>query len=282
MITLPDFVVQHLTAIAKNKGFVDFRFETKLGTNRGDNFGSDIISVALIGKRLNDGKQVNDRLDLLCKLAPSNVHRRKQFNSELMFSRETFAYNKMLPTLVQFQKERGKDESFITFPNCYFATCNQEDDRYLVIMDDLRTKGYKMWPRNKVMSIDHCKLVIQALAKFHAVSFALKDQKPDIFEEFKTLNDITRRIFKSDQLDKHVELGFNRAINVLKCDEHKAVLEDIKAQFLTYLENLLNEDKHKAIGIITHGDCWNNNIIYRYQKVNEVIENKNLYAFACH
>lgn len=273
MSLLPEYAIPHIFEIAKNNGFTDFTFETKIGTNHGDNFSGLLISVIISGKREIDGELIDDRLDLLCKTAPSSLNRRKEFNTDLMFSRESFAYNRLLPTLVEFQKERGKNETFISFPKCYFATCNPENNEYLVIMDDLRTKGFKLWPRNKALTIDHCRLVIQELAKFHAVSFALKDQKPEIFDEFKALNDILRKFFKSDSLDKHIDVGFNRAINVLNNDEHKAVLQDIKVQFLTYLEDLLHEDKHKSIGVINHGDCWNNNIIYKYQNDNEVRPN---------
>lgn len=275
MSELPDYIVSHLNEIAKNEGFLDFTIETKPGSNQGDNFIGELISAILIGKREMAGKKVDHRLDLLCKIAPMNVHRRKRFHSELLFAREAFVYNKLLPTFVEFQKERGllDHESFISFPKCYFATSDPEKEEFFLIMDDLRAEGYKMWPKNKPLPIDHCRLVVQELAKFHAVSYALKDQKPEIFDEFKNLSDLIRVFFQNDAMStENLQKMFDGVLGVIEGDEHKAVLEHIKMNYYAYLEDVFNEDNHEAIGVVCHGDCWNNNFIYKYPNDNEVVE----------
>lgn len=269
MSELPTYIVQHLDKIAKANGLIDYRIETKAGSNHGDNFISEMLCVALIGKRndAENGQKIDDRLDLLCKLAPSNEVRRKEFKANLIFTRETFAYNKLFPTFVNFQKERGltESESFISFPKCYLAVMNEENEEYLIIMDDLRTKGYSMWPKNKPISLAHCKLVVQELAKFHAVSYALKDQKPEVFEEFKQINDIYRQFYDSPYALDFMKKLYNKLIDSLKSEEYKVILATARDNFLQYLKDVLDEEVNEELGILTHGDIWNNNIIYHYQ-----------------
>lgn len=274
MTALPEYAVSYVKQIAKQQGFIDFTIETKPGSNHGDNFLGVLTAVALIGKREVDGKQVDHRLDLLCKTASTNAHTREQLHSDLVFTSEAFAYNKLLPTFLEFQKEKGllEHECFTSFPNCYLATCNPEKEEYLVIMDDLRPEGFKMWPKTESLPIDHCRLVIQELAKLHAVSYALRDQKPEVFDEFKNLRDSLQKLLNitNNHMKEHFDRMYDQVIGSLKSDEHKAILEHIKGNMVKYSDDIFNIDAHKEIGVVCHGDCWNNNFIFKYSNDIEV------------
>lgn len=50
-------------------------------------------------------------------------------------------------------------------------------------MEDLNVDGYKTASRKNGMNLAECELAVKTIGRFHAVSFAIKDQEPDIFQE---------------------------------------------------------------------------------------------------
>jgi len=131
------------------------------------------------------------KLEVVIKLPPFNKARRNDFGSMDLFKREVFMYNEVLPEFVKFQRERNIDEAdgFYNIPKCYFAEFNVERDDSAIIMEDLRENGCKMWDKYQPINMEHAKLLLTALGRFHAVSFALKAQKPEIFDKFKEMKD---------------------------------------------------------------------------------------------
>lgn len=124
----------------------------------------------MCGRRAVNGK--SETLHLLCKAPPSNESRRENFKSGLVFARETYIYSKLLPAFVKFQQEKGlnDNESFLSFPKVYACISDEENDKYLLVMEDLRSKNYQMWPKNKTIAYDHAEKIMKELGKFHAVS----------------------------------------------------------------------------------------------------------------
>lgn len=49
-------------------------------------------------------------------------------------------------------------------------------------MEDLSPAGYVTADRTKGLDFDHCIAVLQTLGRFHALSFAMKDQDPEGFK----------------------------------------------------------------------------------------------------
>jgi hypothetical protein len=47
-----------------------------------------------------------------------------------------------------------------------------------------------MFDRFKEVTKEHAMRTMEALGKYHALSFALRDQKPELFEPYKSLEDI--------------------------------------------------------------------------------------------
>jgi len=136
----------------------------------------------------------------------------------------------------------------------------------------LRAEGFEMWPKNKPDSVHHRELLIQKLAKMHAVSFALKDQQPEVFNEFKELHDISRTLFLKETTQNFLATNYMRVQSYLEDDQQWKILEDIKNNFALYFEDCLKDDD-RPFNIITHGDCWNNNILYHYKNGNKVPDN---------
>lgn len=269
MSELPVYLEPMLNRIAEKEGFVDFTTKVGSGSNVGDNFMGELLSAVITGKQ--KGKNNNEtetKLNLLCKLIPSNAQRRKEFQCELVFSRETYFYNNVAPDFLRFQEEKGlsSEEQFTAFPKCYEAVCDPENDVFVIIMQDLRPEGFEMWPKEKPTSTENAHLVMRELAKLHAVSFALKDQRPEQFEKYKTLDDVTHIFLDSDNFRNMFFQCYQRAIDALQDETHKDIMREVQKDTKSYFKSGLEGPTMDQHGVVAHGDCWNNNILYRQNK----------------
>lgn len=267
---LPEYLVPILDRIAIREGLIDASTEVETGSNIGDNFTSRLLRVVIMGYRQQgDGNKVESKLHLLCKLAPENVKRREDFQGELAFERESYFYNKLAPQFVQFQAEKGlpEEDQFKSFPKCYEVYSDPENGVYVIIIEDLRPKKFAMWPKEKPMPASYLTATLRELAKFHAISFALKDQRPEVFAEHKQLVDITEAFMSSENMRSMFRQSYQRVIDVLEADEHKAILRDIQENCKEYFQACQTEVASNRFGVVIHGDFWNNNILFRTNAV---------------
>lgn len=252
---LSDHITKLLHQIAKNEGFSDYKFETKAGSNHGDNFLGVMISVTINGTTGKNGNSKSDKLHLICKVPPSNEDRKKNFRTDLVFDREIYAYSKLLPAFIRFQKEKGlcEADSFVSFPKVYFCDFNPENGTAILIMEDLRAKNFEMWPKEKVIPLDHELFVMRELAKFHAISFAMKDQRAEEFAEFKKLKDGFAELAFHGKLRSFMNRTVERAAEVLKNPKHKKMMENFSKTYVKSCENFLIGPASSEYGIIGHG-----------------------------
>lgn len=266
MSELPKFVRDYLDEIALTEGLSNHKIEVEAGSNNGDNFMAAMFRVALKGDRSVAGQIVPHQLNLICKLASPNAERRKELRLNICFDREATFYNRVFPAFAAFQKERGlsPEDGFFGFPKCYKAVADEESNQFLLILEDLKPKGFVMWPKEKIVALDHFQLILQEIAKFHAVSFAMRDQEPDVFEEFQNISDHVIAAFKTPKLRGMVLRSHQRVLDVLRNENHSKYIHDLRDNFVEIYIKCLGEGEAGRFGAMTHGDFWINNILFQY------------------
>lgn len=267
MAELPSYITDALNKITIDEGFISFKIEVQSGSNNGDGYMGVLISIVISGTReVNGIESADNKLSLLCKTVPASVTRRKEFQTDPLFEREAIVYSTILPLFAEFQREKGLTaaESFTFYPKCLKTVFNLETDELVVIMEDLRPRGFTMSPRDKILSPKHAYLIVESLAKLHAVSFALKDQRPAEFAKLKELKDLLRLFCKTDSMLKYVYAGCDRATKGLTNPKHRQIVAEIRKNPLQCFERCLNDDVCEPFGVIAHSDCWINNILFRH------------------
>lgn len=261
---LPVYVLDVLNRIAISAGFIDYTFETDAGSTAGD--GMNGIMVRLIVTGTKSGSEATEKLHLLCKLAPENAARRKEFKTELMFDREVYAYNKWLPLLTEFQREKGlsDDEGFFCYPKCYAAVADTEKEEFFIILEDLKARQFTMWPKQEPIAKNHIYKSIEHLAKYHAISFALRDQRPEVFESLRVLKDFLAEFFESGNFVKMMYSGYELAETVLKDPAHVRIMKDVREKFFEILHSCVDAGVSEPFSVIGHGDFQINNIMWLY------------------
>lgn len=263
---MSDSIKDYINVIAEREGFLDYTFETKAGSNEGDNFVGVLTAIKIIGtKRENPFKNVE--LHLICKMPPLEVILKG--GPQPMFIREIYVYTKLLPAFVRFQREKGLSvtDSFLSFPKVYASEANDEKGLYILIMEDLRAKNYEMFPKEQTIDIDHELLVMQELGKFHGISFAMKDQRPHEFKEFKILRDAKFEHDLKDQVDTFIKANIEMTIKTLINPKHKKLMENFQLTYENMIEDYLLGVSSDDFAIVTHSDCWSNNILFQYDDV---------------
>lgn len=116
---------------------------------------------------------------------PLNTGRRKTFRSADFFRNECNFYSQVLTRMLDFQKSKhiAHDISFTEVPRCLAFYVDGEHD--FLALEDLRPGGYASASRQHGFDLDHCKLLLRALGKYHALSLAIKDQDPEMFKEMR-------------------------------------------------------------------------------------------------
>lgn len=271
--TLPAYIRREVATIATNAGFIDYTIEQNAGSKHGDGFVATMISLKISGNRKGDDTVVRaDTLNLICKTLPESQARRDLLDGPLIFERECYMYTTVLPMFKKFQQEKGLTDAandFHQFPNCYYACSNKAANEHVIIMDDLRAAGYELWDKLTPMKLENVKLLWTALGRFHGLSFALRDQRPEVFAEIPAKIPDLMTIFLDDvpAFEKIFSDCLAQAIQLLTEDGQHAdelrYLESVTGTWTDAIRMCTRQDVAGRFNVIGHGDCWNNNMMFR-------------------
>lgn len=266
-ISIPDYVCDFLRSIATKLGFIEGDSTTlnfKSASNVGDGYlGSiDGVSISSTG---------HSSVHLVCKMMPADKEIINALKVVELFKREVLVYEQMLPVFEKFQRSKGLTEStgFFAYPKCYGCICDEKTQQFLIVMDDLRAKNYRMWPKMEPITFDHVQIVIRKLAKLHAVSFALKDQQPSILQPITCARDMFHEILMSPAYLSYLEGTQAKMISVIENNlpEHAVKFRKVCDGLTPILNEILNAKSSEPFTVLAHGDCWGNNTMIRYNQV---------------
>lgn len=259
-----DYIRRSLETVASAEGFRNYDFVFDHGSNVGDGFVGLLLKVNI--KENNSGKS----LAVLAKIPPQSKARRELPGTMITFEREVYLYNVLLPEFVAFQKEKkiGKSEGFFNFPKVYYADYDEELRDAIIVMEDLRDSGHKMWDKFKPIDLDHAKLTMVALGRLHALSFAMKKRKPEAFEKFIKTRDIFCDLIKDQTMNSILQQTMSQSVETLNPNDVKG-----RQRFMKIAENMaktlascVDVETSEPYAVLGHGDCWMNNYLFHYSK----------------
>jgi hypothetical protein len=247
-IVITDYIRESLSKVADAEGFCDYELLVDHGSSIGDGFVGIMIKVTL--RERNSDKS----LQVLAKIPPTNPQTRAMMKSMKLFEREVFVYNILLPEFVALQKEKkiSKEQGFFNFPKVFYADYDAERDDSIIIMEDMRNSGHRMWDKTKPVNLEHASLLMKALGRFHALSFAMKAKKPEQFQKYKELSDFISENFVEEQFMAFLVQSMDRALNMLAPDDTKARtkfkrLSDLAKQ---YIAEATTQDLIEPYGVV--------------------------------
>lgn len=268
---LPKYVKNAFDTVAINEGFEDFSFSIAPGFNKGDGFMSVMLKVIITGVKkavLGVGGKSNQSLKVICKMPPMSPERREMMQSAEAFGREIFVYTEYLPFLVEFQESRGipLEDRFLNFPKCYYGKFDKTTGDAVIILEDLRDLNYSMYPKTEPMTFEYCRLVMEALGKYHGLSIAAQNNSPQQFDKLRYASPgFLHLLMSQPSFEEMWDVGFGSLLN---CLGDTGVDADIKQTVIELKpktrEVLLEADTNPCYpyGVIGHGDSWINNFMF--------------------
>lgn len=231
----------------ENRDVVIKDFEISMGSKKGDNYSSDIYRVNVNYEV--DG--VHKTLPVIAKYMLDSESIKQIMEEYEVTKKEREMYAKHLPKMFEL--------TGIKFgPECYYIT----DDNVVFFLEDLKNDGYDVADRTLGLDLNHTKLVIEKLAKFHATSMVLAENEPEVFKSFSKGMVRENADFTFDMWDSSITL----LLGVIeKWEGFEEIVEKVKKININSRERLLKcyyqESDFKALN---HGDCWTNNFMFKY------------------
>ena len=186
-----------------------------------------------------------------------------------VFPREIKVLSTVTPAIYSLLEETGSTQLY-PFAAQYFYSQSKPD---LIVMGDLKEKGYKLADRCKGLDMDHSLLVMRKIARFHASSAVLNQKHPEIIETFyeSIYNDDFREI-----IDGFFGNGMRTfAAEVENWPEYKdrfaEKLHNIADNTVDLMIKILTRDDNE-FNVLRHGDLWVNNMMFLYSDSGKVID----------
>ncbi|KAH8291907.1 hypothetical protein KR054_002036 [Drosophila jambulina] len=242
-------------------------FELAQGSDRGDNYTAALYRINLSGKRQGlDGCHHKWEQKVICKVMPESVVQREAYKSDKLFRNEVEFYTTIMPELLKFQASKtGRDTPvFNAIPKCYTARHD------LLIMEDLRERGFQMSDRHKGLSMEETQSVLLQVAQLHALSLAYKFEHPLDFSKLCSL--ISEGIFCTantswyrNYYERLTANAIKMVSEVLPADSKYVSAINNFAESSSFFGRMVQlASAESPLSAICHGDCWVNNFLYHY------------------
>jgi len=182
-----------------------------------------------------------------------------------LFEKESGAFTKIMPVVFRLLDRKSPGDFKQCTPRCLYY--HSGSPASALVLDDLKEEGFSLADRTVGLDMQHCLLVMKAIAQQHAASAVLHLKDTEIFKPFsesffcERQRSVIEMIFQSNMksLAKEVEkwpLFNNRFASKL----HRAA-----DKYVDFLIKLVERDDDD-FNVFIHGDMWKNNMMFRYSE----------------
>jgi len=245
-------------------GYGDVVLKCRTATKEGDGYMSDNFIL--------DAAIKNGTVYRCFTKVPPSANKLRESISEI-YNRETAMYSHFFDILKNIREDSGctSAEIPLNVPEAYYTYLGGKDTPGVVIsMEELKYQGYGMVDKHTGSDVAHAKLVLTSLAHYHAltIKFVRQHTTSDgqgvaypVGAEFLNEPSAFEKVPGSwagpwNKVNKDLMMLCDREDNAIWL-----------ARFDRKLSNFWKAPAFSSLGpmaCILHGDCWNNNMLFKY------------------
>ncbi|KAL7013980.1 hypothetical protein ACKWTF_015680 [Chironomus riparius] len=243
-------------------------FDIKSATQPGENFASAVFRA--IVKYTSKYQQDEKELPVIIKTQPFNVDQlgsgMDHMKDTTLFKNEIAAYTEVLMKIQELISSVGYED--IMCPKLIYQTMTPKP---VIMLEDVKAIGYDTLITTAHDDFEVSKMIFKRLAKFHAASFYLEDEKKIDAAAF----DFT--IFSMDSVVAIFTANFDIFLNYIsEWEGYEEFIEPIKNFRTVYAEKCKKSTKPNtgagAFNVLNHGDFHLKNVLYKMNKEDGKIE----------
>ncbi|KAK4884200.1 hypothetical protein RN001_000471 [Aquatica leii] len=205
-------------------------------------------------------------LNVIVKLAPKEKQYRNNVFIRCLYENEICMYNNIIPEFVNFQQEKNIEPLFQPFAKIYGSSLEEFGES--LVLEDLVKQGYSLGSYKEPVKYSVAIFVMEELGKLHALSYAIRDQKPTVFNKLK--NQCSMSYFLRPEIFNNI-LGITKnlseqLINTFST-EHAFALATLK-ESITNASELFSDIlkvSFEEYGVLNHGDHQLRNLFFQYE-----------------
>ncbi len=224
-------------------------YEITLASKKGENYTSDIYRVK-VNYELDN--QSND-CSFLVKFCLENEKVNQFLEDFLILEKEILMYEEILPGFKEILEEK-------LAADCYCIT----RDPTIFVFEDLKALDYESIDRLAFLDLEHCKLLMRKLGKFHAASVKLQETKPDVYKiyDFGMYKEYT----KGYNFIDYAAASFQLFLDIIRDWEgFEKISEKLEKITDNFRDNVLACMKQSSeFKVLNHGDIWTTNAMFNY------------------
>lgn len=259
-----DVLISILSKVCNGKQvqLTDWNFNE--GSARGDNYLSNVYKGKVSGTIDGDPKQ-HVQANIVVKSMPKNPGTRKTLRCADFFCNEIVFYTQIISKFENFLAEKRQSD-LLCIPRHIISSTDSENG--FLVLEDASCLGFHAIPRQSCLDWAECTAILKTLSKFHAISFAYKDQRKEEFAEM--AGSLTETFFGREYWEWYK--GYHEKMRgVIK---HALATEypgskaekrynsyELGALFDKCTE--LCKRKDAPTSVIIEGDCWAPNFLIR-------------------
>ncbi|ALC47126.1 maker223 [Drosophila busckii] len=199
---------------------------------------------------------------LIIKTLPEQEgHKKELLGDSHIFATEIAMYTKILPMFEQILRQAGDETTLCT--SCIYYSL---EPRNVMIFEDLVSQGFSV-VRGRPANLAELKAALGKLAKWHAVSFKLLKEQPELFDELKYDVSTLPNFMEQEVMTKSLPNFIQMLGEVDGLEQYQKYFEPLRDNLNQRWLNVLREyrESRKPDGyyVLCHGDFHLRNMMFK-------------------
>ncbi|KAJ8926108.1 hypothetical protein NQ315_009965 [Exocentrus adspersus] len=243
----------------------NYRIAVQDANKKGDRYLGEVFFITMEQESAEPAKNV------VLKLAFYDASTRNARPIRATFLNEVYFYTKLWPKLVEFQQAIPPGIGFFHVAKCLETSVEAEAE--WLVLENLKHEGFAMHDKKKPLSRNQLEMIFELYGRFHAISLAYKALKPREFQELtKEAKEHLKRYFEPMDFKKAISKWQKRCLRSLVPGVDDAVIEKYEGYVAKGMEVFSQSQVVGKYTAIIHGDCWSNNMMFKYDNSGNVLD----------